>query len=142
MNNVIVSKNYTKCEKTQRYKIYHNRKKKKPFGVRTKFSYYKDFHTTFISNRYEKTEILMNRSVYLGLSILELCKMLMYEFWYQVKPKYRVKTKLCFMDTDSFVVYIKTDDIHKIFKNIFQKMLKLHLMLQIMFKLLVRQTIA
>ena len=38
----------------------------------------------------------------------------MYEFWYDyVKPKYGEKVKLCYMDTDSFIVYIKTDDIYK-----------------------------
>ena len=38
----------------------------------------------------------------------------MYEFWYgYVKPKYGEKAKLCYMDTDSFIVYIKTDDIYK-----------------------------
>ena len=62
----------------------------------------------------EKTEILMNKPVHLGLSILELSKILMYEFLYDyVKPKYGEKAKLCYMDTDSFIVYIKTDDIYK-----------------------------
>ena len=38
----------------------------------------------------------------------------MYEFWYDhVKPKYSEKVKLCYMNTDSFIVYIKTDDIYK-----------------------------
>ena len=56
----------------------------------------------------------MNRPVCLGLSILELSKILMYEFWYDyVKPKYGEKVKLCYKDTDRFSVYIKTDDIHK-----------------------------
>ena len=56
----------------------------------------------------------MNKPVHLGLSILELSKILMYEFWYDyVKPKYGEKAKLCYMDTDSFIVYIKTDDIYK-----------------------------
>ena len=56
----------------------------------------------------------MNKSVYLGLSILELSKILMYEFWYDyVKPKYGEKAKLCYMDTDSFIVYIKTGGIYK-----------------------------
>ena len=51
----------------------------------------------------------MNKSVCLGLSILELSKILMYEFWYDyVKPKYGEKAKLCYMDTNSFIVYIKT----------------------------------
>ena len=47
--------------------------------------------------------------VYLGLSILDLSKTVMYEFWYDyVKPKYREKEKSCYMDTDSFIVYIKS----------------------------------
>ena len=50
----------------------------------------------------------MNKPVHLGLSILELSKILMYEFWYGY-----VKAKLCYMNTDSFIVYIKTDDIYK-----------------------------
>ena len=56
----------------------------------------------------------MNKPVHLGLSILELSKILMYEFWYNyVKPKYGEKGKLCYMDTDTFIVYIKTDYIYK-----------------------------
>ena len=52
----------------------------------------------------------MNRPVYLWLSILELSKMLMYEFLYDyVNPKYGEKEKLCYMDTDSFILYIKTN---------------------------------
>ena len=58
----------------------------------------------------------MGKPVYLGLSILELSKTLMHEFWYHyVKPKYGEKAKLCFMDRDSFIVYIKT---HYIYKDI------------------------
>ena len=56
----------------------------------------------------KKAQILLNKPVYLGLSVLELSKILMYEFWYDyVKPKYE-KAKLCYMDTDNFIVYIKT----------------------------------
>ena len=55
----------------------------------------------------------MNKPVHLGLSILELSKILMYEFWYDyIKPKYDEKVKLWYMDKDSFIVYIKTDDIY------------------------------
>ena len=56
----------------------------------------------------------MNKIIYLGLSILELNKILMCEFWYDyVKPKYGKKAKLCYLNTDSFIVYIKMDDIYK-----------------------------
>ena len=55
----------------------------------------------------------MNKPVYLGLSILDLSKTVMYEFWYDyVKPKYGENAKLCYMDTDSFTVHVKTEDIY------------------------------
>ena len=70
-----------------------------------------NYHTTkffsenLLALEMKKTEILMNKSVYLGLSILELSKILMNEFWYNyIKPKYGEKVKLCYMDTDSFIV--------------------------------------
>ena len=77
-----------------------------------------------------KREILMNnKPVYFGLSILEFSKILMYKFWYDhVKPKYGEKAKLCYMYTDSFIVYIK----QLMFIKTLQKMLKLDLILQIM----------
>ena len=53
----------------------------------------------------------MNKPVHLGLLVLELSKILMHEFWYDyVNPKYGEKVKLCYMDTESFIVYIKTND--------------------------------
>ena len=53
----------------------------------------------------KKTEILMNKPVYLGLLILELSKILMYEFWYDyVKRKLVKKAKICYKGTDSFIV--------------------------------------
>ena len=58
----------------------------------------------------------MNKPVYLylDLSILELSKIVMWEFCYDyIKPKYGEKAKLYYMDTESFLVYIKTDDIYK-----------------------------
>ena len=56
--------------------------------------------------------MVMNETIYLRLLILELSKPLMYDIWYDyVKSKYREKAKLCYMDTYSFIVYIKNDDI-------------------------------
>ena len=62
----------------------------------------------------KKTEIFMNKSGHLGLSTLELSKILLYKIWYDyVKPKYGKKAKLCYADTNNFILYIKTDDIYK-----------------------------
>ena len=56
----------------------------------------------------------MNKPVYLGLSILDWSKTLIYEFWYDyLQPKYGENVKLCYMDTDSFIVHVKTDHIYK-----------------------------
>ena len=56
----------------------------------------------------------MNKPVYVRFSILELSIILIYQFWYDnVNPKYSKKTKLCYMDRDSFNVYIKTDNIYQ-----------------------------
>ena len=56
----------------------------------------------------------MNKPVYLGLSIYEISKTLMYEFWQDyVKPKYQKNAKLCYMDTDSFIIHIRTEDCYK-----------------------------
>ena len=56
----------------------------------------------------------MHKPVYLELSILDLSKAVMYEFWYDyLKPKYGENAKLCYMDTDIFIVHVKKDDIYK-----------------------------
>ena len=69
----------------------------------------------------KRTQILMNKPVYLALSILKIIKIVLYEFWYDyVRPKYREKAKLCYMDVDSFIVYTKK----MIFIKTLQKMLK------------------
>ena len=56
----------------------------------------------------------MNKSVYLGLSILEINKTLMYAFWYDyIKPKYQNNVKLCYMDTNSFIIHIKSENVYE-----------------------------
>ena len=83
-----------------------------------------NYHTTkwflgnFLAIEMKKTKVKMNKPIYLGLSILEISKTLMYEFWYDyVKPKYDDNVKLCYMDTDSFIMHIKTEDFHKDIAN-------------------------
>ena len=62
----------------------------------------------------ETRKVKMNKPIYLGLSILDISKITMYEFWYDyVKSKYEDKARLYYMDTDSFVVNIKTKDFYK-----------------------------
>ena len=72
------------------------------------------FTENLLAIEMRKIQILMNKPVYLGLSISDLSKTIMYEFRYDfVKPKYGENAKLCYMDTDSFIVHVKTDDIYQ-----------------------------
>ena len=62
----------------------------------------------------KKTKVKKNKTIYLGLSILEISKILMYEFWYDyMKPKYNDNVRLCYVDTDSFVMHIKIINFYK-----------------------------
>ena len=69
-----------------------------------------------------KTKVKMNKPMYLGLSILDISKILMYETWYDyMKPKYKNRVKLCYMDTNSLVMNIKTNDLYKDIANDVEK---------------------
>ena len=66
----------------------------------------------------KKVEVKMNKSIYLGQAILDISKTLMYEFWYDyIKPKYGDNARLCYMDTDSFIIHIITEDFYKDIAN-------------------------
>ena len=61
-----------------------------------------------------KVKVIMNKPVYLGQAILDLSKIIMYKFHYDyILSKYGDRTKLCYMDTDSYIYDIKTDDFYK-----------------------------
>ena len=69
-----------------------------------------------------KTKIYTNKPVYLCLSILDLSKTIIYEFWYDyVKPRYDEKAKLCYMDTDSFIVHVNIYAIYKGYKKVIRR---------------------
>ena len=78
----------------------------------------KCFSENLLAIEMKKIKVKMNKPVYLGLSVLEISKTLMYEFQYdQMKPKYQQDVKLCYMDTDSFIIHIKTEDVYKDIAN-------------------------
>ena len=66
----------------------------------------------------KKIRVKMAKPLYLGMSILDISKTLMYEFWYDyIKPNYGDRAKLCYTDTDSFIIYIKTEDFFEDISN-------------------------
>ena len=69
-------------------------------------------YSEFSVYKFDKAKVIFDKPIYLGFSVLELSKLLMYEFYYhKLKPYYNSKTKLHYMDTDSFILSIKTEDL-------------------------------
>ena len=66
----------------------------------------------------KKTKVKMNKLIYLGMSILDISKTLLYDY---IKPKYQDRAKLCYMDTDSFIIYIKTENFYENIANDVEK---------------------
>ena len=66
----------------------------------------------------KKTKVKINKPVYLRMSILDISKTLMYKVWYDyIKPKYEDRAKLCYTDTDSFIIHIITEDFFEDISN-------------------------
>ena len=91
---------------------------------KNKFASEPNYHTTkYISKDLlimdmKKVEVRMNKPLYLGQAILDISKTLMDKFQYNyIKPKYGDDARLCYIDTDSFVIYIKTKDFYKDIDN-------------------------
>ena len=114
MNNSVFGKTMENIRKHRDIKLVKTDKK------RSKLVSEPNYHTINLISEdlsiieMKKTKVKMNKPIYLGLSILEISKILMYEFWYDyMKPKYNDNVRLCYMDTDSFVMNIKTNDFYK-----------------------------
>ena len=122
MNNAVFGKTIENIRKHRDIKLVTTNKK------RNKLVSEPNYHTiNYISEdlsiiEINKTKVKMNKPIYLGLSILDISKILMYEFCYDyMKPKYGNRVKLCYMDTDSFVMNIKTNDFYKDIANDVEK---------------------
>ena len=122
MNNSVFGKTMENIRKHRDIKLVTTNKK------RSKLVSEPNYHTiNYISEdlsiiEMNKTRVKMNKPIYLGLSILDINKILMYEFWYDyMKLKYHDNVKLCYMDTDSFIMNIKTEDFCKDISNDVEK---------------------
>ena len=87
---------------------------------RNKFASEPNYHSTkyiledLLVMEIKKTEVKMNQLIYLSQAILDISKTLMYEIWCDyIKPKHEDKARLCHMDTDSFIINIKTQDFYE-----------------------------
>ena len=114
MNNAVFGKTMENVKKHRDIKLVTTDKRRDQLVTEPNYHTTKWFSENLLVIEMKKTKVKMNKPTCLGLSILEISKILTYEFWYDyMKPKYGDNVKLCYMDTDSFIIYIKTEDFYK-----------------------------
>ena len=114
MNNSVFGKTMENIRNHKDMKLVTSDKKYLKYVMKPNFKDGHPFYAHLFVVEMGKTEITMNKPVYLGQAILDLSKTLMYEFHYDyMRPKYDSKVNLCYMDTDSFVYEIETEDLYR-----------------------------
>ena len=114
MNNSVFGKTIENIRKRQNIHLVDNRKKALKLSSRPNFDRCTIFDKNLIAVHMKKTEVYFNKPVYVGQSILDLSKTLMFDFHYNyIKKKYGKKSELLFTDTDSLMYEIKTKDFYK-----------------------------
>ena len=114
MNNSVFGKTMENIRNHRDMKLVTNEQKYKKYVMKPNFKDSVRFSESLIGVEMVKTEITMNKPMYLGQAVLDLSKMVMYEFYYDyMKPKYGSKVRLCYMDTDSFVYEIETENLYR-----------------------------
>ena len=114
MNNSVFGKTMENIRNRVDVKLVNTKEKFKKLVAKPNFRSRKIFSENLVSVHMKKTSLTMNKPVYLGMCILELSKIIMFDFHYNyIKPKYADKAKLLFTDTDSLMYEIETEDFYK-----------------------------
>ena len=114
MNNSVFGKTMENIRNHKDMKLVTSDKKYLKYVMKPNFKDGHPFSKHLFAVEMGKREITMNKPVYLGQAILDLSKTLMYEFQYKyMRRKYGSKVNLCYMDTDSFVYEIETEDFYR-----------------------------
>ena len=122
MNNAVFGKTMENVRKHRDIKLVTTDKRRNQLASEPNYHTTKHFSDNLMAIEMKKTKVKMNKPIYLGISILDISKTFLYEFWYDyIKPKYQDKVKLCYMDIDSFVIHIKTQEFYKDIDNDVEK---------------------
>ena len=114
MNNSVFGKTMENIRNRVNVKLVDSGEQFKKLTSKPNYNSCKIFNENLVSVHMKKTSLTMNKPVYLGMSILELSKIIMFDFHYKyIKPKYGNKAKLLFTDTDSLLYEIETEDFYK-----------------------------
>ena len=118
MNNSVFGKTMENVRKHRDIKLVTTDEKRNKLVSEPNYHTTKRFSENLLAIEMKKTKVKMNKPIYLGMSILDISKTLMYKFWYDYfKPKYGDKAKLCYTDTDSFIIHIITEDFFEDISN-------------------------
>ena len=111
MNNSVLEKTMENVRKHRDIKLVKTYEKRNKLVSQPNYHTTKRFSENLLAIEMKKTKAKMNKLVYLGMSILDISKTLMYKFWYDyIKSKYEDRAKLCYTDTDSVIINIITED--------------------------------
>ena len=114
MNNAVFGKTMENIRNRKDIKLVSNRDKAMKYAAKPNFQHLKILSEDLVTIHMKRTSLTFNKPVYLGLSILDLSKTIMYEFHYDyIKPKYGDRVSLLYTDTDSLVYEIETEDFYK-----------------------------
>ena len=114
MNNAVFGKTMENVRNRRDVKLVVTEERRKKLVSEPNYDSCKQFFESFMAIEMRKTEVLMDKPIAVGQAILDFSQTLMYEFYYDyLKPKYQDKVKLCYMDTDSFILDIQTEDYYK-----------------------------
>ena len=114
MNNWVFRKTMENIRKHRNIKLVTNREAYLKAVMKPNFESGVLFGENLMGCEMAKIKVVMNKPVYLGQAILDLSKIVMYEFHYDyMKQKYPEALTLCYMDTDSLIYDMETDDFYK-----------------------------
>ena len=119
MNSAIFGKTMDNIREHRNIKLITSREAYLKVVMKSSFKSGVQFSSNLMGCEMGKIKVVMNKPVYLEQAILDLSKIVMYEIHYDyMKPKYNDKNlTLCYMDTDSLIHSIETDDFYKDIDN-------------------------
>ena len=111
MNNSIFGKTVENGRNHRNIKLVTSDKRRKRLVSEPSYDLHKHFSEHLMAIEMKKERAKMTKAFCLGMSMLDISKIFMHEFWYDyMRQKYGDRAKLCYTDTDSFIIYIKTED--------------------------------
>ena len=115
MNNSVFGKTMENLRKRSNIQLVTNPERMERLAARPTYISHKIFHENLVAVHSKQTKLLLNKPSYVGMSILELSKTLMYDFHYNYIKKKYPEAQLLFTDTDSLCYHIRTEDIYSDF---------------------------